>query len=30
MPEMLVKLEETELLKRGVLSQGGASDFSFF
>ncbi|MFZ8861159.1 MAG: succinate dehydrogenase/fumarate reductase iron-sulfur subunit [Thermocrinis sp.] len=30
MPEMLIKLEETELLKRGMLSQGGVADFGFF
>jgi hypothetical protein len=26
----LIKLEEAELLKRGILSQGGATDFGFF
>jgi hypothetical protein len=30
MPEMLIKLEEAELLNRGMLSQGGATDFGFF
>ncbi len=30
MPETLIKLEEVELSKRGLLSQGGTDDFSFF
>jgi succinate dehydrogenase / fumarate reductase iron-sulfur subunit/fumarate reductase iron-sulfur subunit len=30
MPETLIKLEEAELLKRGMLSQGGMADFGFF